>query len=337
MIDRSISQPGSCPPRGFTLVELLVVVAIIGTLIALLLPAVQSARESARRMACGTNMRQVGVALLHFHDHQARFPAGWLRKPAVSATASDDEQPGWGWASKLLPQMEEEGLYNTIAFDKPVFDPNDPSRHENVRSMVIPGFLCPSDRTGPTETAGRFLIGQDDGAHEEDEHGDHHEEGEGEGSHGYHPVDGGDLPSLEAASLIAKSNYVGMFGALHDIDEEPAQGDGIFFQNSKTAIKHILDGTSKTILLGERSSRLGCSTWAGVIEGAEAKRSRVLGSGDHPPNSSDHFGDFSSGHSAGANFVFADASVHFLAESIDETVFRALCSRAGGEVTAELP
>lgn len=324
-------------PTGFTLVELLVVVAVIGTLIALLLPAVQSARESARRTTCGSNIRQLGVALLHFHDHHSRFPAGWLRKPVASGTDSEDEQPGWGWASKLLPQMEEEVVYDTIAFDKPVFDPNEPSQHEDVRARVIPLFLCPSDVTGPTETGKRFLIGQDDGMHEGDgdDHGDEH--GHDDHGHGYHPVDGGDMPSLVAASLIAKSNYVGMYGGDHDIDEKPAQGDGIFFQNSKTAIKHIVDGTSKTILLGERGSRMGCSVWIGVIEGAEAKRSRVLGTGDHAPNSSDHFGDFSSGHAGGANFVYADASVRFLTESLDEAVFKALCSRAGGEAVSGHP
>jgi len=74
--------------RGFTLVELLVVIAIIGTLVGLLLPAVQSARESARRRACSNNIRQLGVALLHVHDHNGRFPSGWQ-------AADEDEHPGW--------------------------------------------------------------------------------------------------------------------------------------------------------------------------------------------------------------------------------------------------
>ena len=74
-----------------------------------------------------------------------------------------------------------------------------------------------------------------------------------------------------------------------------AAGDGIFFRNSKVGFRHIADGTSKTILVGERSSRLGCTTWVGVIKGAEALRARVVGVADHSPNdSSGHFDDFSS-------------------------------------------
>lgn len=337
----SLSQDRFLRSRaGFTLVELLVVMAIIGTLIGLLLPAVQSAREAARRTSCSNNLRQLGIAMHHFHDHASRFPAGWERigRPGQS---HDDDQPGWGWAAKLLPQLEQAGLLNGIRTKDPVFDPTDPSIHADIRSAVIPLMVCPSDRTGPTESGGRFLIGQSDGVEEHDEsghdHGDHGHD-EGEGGHGFHPVDGGELASLAAAGEIGKANYVGMFGWQHDIDAEPDNGDGILFRNSRIGLKHVMDGSSKTILLGERSSRLGCSTWVGVIDGAEARRARVVGVGDHPPDSTvGHFDDFSSAHPGGAHFVHADASVHFLSDSIDEDVYHALCTRAAGETVGDAP
>lgn len=313
---------------GFTLVELLVVIAIIGTLIGLLLPAVQAARESARRMSCGNNIRQLGLALHHIHDHASRFPAGWI------ATAAD-EQPGWGWASYVLPQIEEGNLHERIDFKSPVFSSTAANDiHREIRETVIAVFSCPSDVRGPTEQAALFEVGADDGLEEHEDHGEG-EESDGEHEHHeFHPVDGGELTALCKA---AKSNYVGMYGWQHELEEEPAAGDGIFFRNSRVGFKHITDGSSKTILLGERSSRLGCSAWAGVIVGAEAMRARVVGAGDHVPNTSDHFDDFSSGHSGGVQFAYADASTHFLADSVDEAVYHALCTRAGGEAVTDAP
>jgi prepilin-type N-terminal cleavage/methylation domain-containing protein len=316
---------------GFTLVELLVVIAIIGTLVGLLLPAVQSARESARRTSCSNNIRQLGLALHHVHDHASRFPAGWI-------ASSTDEQPGWGWASHLLPQIEQGNLHDRIDFKKPLFSATAADDvHREVRETAIAIFTCPSDVRGPTENAGLFAVGADDGLDEHDEH-DEHDEGEGpeeeHDHHGFHPVDGGELTALCSA---AKANYVGMFGWQHEVEEEPAEGDGIFFRNSRIGFRQITDGSSKTILIGERGSRLGCSVWTGVIAGAEAMRARVVGAGDHVPNTSQHFDDFSSSHSRGVQFVYADASTHFLADSIDETVYHALSTRAGGEAASEAP
>jgi hypothetical protein len=310
--------------RAFTLVELLVVIAIIGVLVGLLLPAVQAARESARRSSCSNNMRQLGLAMHHYHDHAKRFPSGWIgSSSAAGAVADEDEQPGWGWASRLLPQIEAGPLYDRIDFRSPVFDPVGADVHAEVRRSVIATFLCPSDTRGPAEVAGVFGIGKESGEEGHEEH-DHH----------FHAVDGGDLETL---CEVAKSNYVGMYGWQHEVDDEPAAGDGILFRNSRFSFKDVTDGTSKTILLGERSSRHGCSTWAGVIAGAEVMRSRVVGVGDHVPNTGEHFDDFTSGHHGGVQFVYADGSCRLLSDSIDETVYHALCTRAGGEVVADAP
>src|SRR5262245_64147082 len=102
---------------AFTLVDLLVVIAIVGVLVALLLPAVQMARESARRMSCQNNLKQIGLALQSYHDGQRAFPPGYVS--AVDA-AGNDTGPGWGWGAKALPYMEQGTLYDTIRLDQPI-------------------------------------------------------------------------------------------------------------------------------------------------------------------------------------------------------------------------
>ena len=310
--------------RAFTLVELLVVIAIIGTLVGLLLPAVQSARESGRALQCKNNLHQLGVALHHFHDHARSFPAGWKgllqgHEPALP----QDDQPGWGWAVSLLPQIEQEGVLNQIDFKKPLYDSSNPSQHAAVRKALVPVFLCPSDIPGPTQSgAGIFAIGSDDGQEETTVDGQL-----------YRKVDGEPFAPF---CDVAKANYVGLYGTT-EVDDAPADGNGIFFRNSRVGFKEMLDGSSKTIMVGERRSRLGCSAWAGVVVGAKAQRVRTVGVADHTPNHPEgHFDDFSSQHPAGAHFLFGDASVRRLNDAIDETVYQALCTRQGGEVEGVL-
>jgi prepilin-type N-terminal cleavage/methylation domain-containing protein len=303
---------------AFTLVELLVVIAIIATLIGLMLPAVQSVRESSRATACRNHVRQVGVALHHVHDHKQRLPSGWQgvtqgHDPAVAA----DEVPGWGWAAQLLPQMEERAVQDSISFAQPIYDPGAPTVNSMAREKVVPGFLCASDGAGPTETGGLFNIGTDDGEEETIFNGVK-----------YRQVDGGPFPAL---CRVAKSNYVGVYGT-SEVDDSPASGDGAFFRNSRIRFRDFADGLSKTAIVGERASRLGGSMWAGVISGAKAQRVRNVGIADHTPNHPNgHFDDFSSGHPTGVHFLFGDGSVRRIDDTVDETVYRGLCTRAGNE------
>jgi len=269
--------------NAFTLVELLVVIAIIGILVALLLPAVQYARESARRSQCQSNMHNVGIALHNFHDVHGSLPAGWV------ADVPDGE-PGWGWGAHLLPYLEQKALLdNEIHLEHHIDEPE----NEFARQSVIPIYLCPSD----ANSTGTIML---TGIH---------------------------APLAE----VGRSNYVGVFGT-DEIEDVPSHGDGVFYHNSHTRLADILDGLSTTIMVGERSSKLGGSTWVGMIHGATDAMARVVGSCDHVPNDPhSHFDDFSSHHASGANFILGDASVRLISDDIDLDVYHALATRSNGE------
>ncbi len=313
--------------RAFTLVELLVVIAIIGTLVGLLLPAVQSAREAARRTQCTNNLKQVGLALHNYHDANKKLPEGWLCEPAPTGHA--DEGNGWGWASRILPFMEEEALFRQHI--QPIL------RSGSIATLVgttpsavqtvIPGFLCPSDEAAGKPT---FQPGAAGGGNDHD-----------------HP------DNAPGGTTYSRTNYVGMFGSNgwededddhdehgeeedhddHDEHEEhgePYNGNGIFFANSRMPFSHVTDGLSKTIMVGERDSRIGGSLWIGMDEDLAEPIGRVVAHGHHPPNGNadeQHFGDISSRHPGGANVVFADGHCEFISEGVELNLFKQMCTR----------
>jgi prepilin-type N-terminal cleavage/methylation domain-containing protein/prepilin-type processing-associated H-X9-DG protein len=278
---------------AFTLVELLVVIAIIGVLVGILIPAVQAAREAARRATCKNNLRQTGLALHSYHDARRSLPTGWLGFDAAGRPDAEGER-AWGWASRILPFVEEDPLFKSIRFDRPITDPV----NRGPRETVLPVYLCPSDATPPTFTLQREAGGQ---------------------------------PIVD----LSRSNYVGVYGT-RELEEFPNEGDGIFFHNSRTQFKHIVDGLSKTFIVGERSSHLGSSTWVGVLPDGEEAIARIVGSGDLPPNPASldngHLDDFSSYHPSGTHFLFADGAVTMIGDEIDPAVYKAMCTRAGQEI-----
>lgn len=302
----SIFRTGSKlrPPRAFTLVELLVVIAIIGILVGLLLPAVQSAREAARRMQCSNNMKQIGLAAHNYESVHKRLPAGWNASSVVG-------DPGWGWATALLPMMEGGNIQQQIDVRLSIADP----RHTSVRTVTVPSFHCPSD---PWPNV--FEIGEDSGH-----------------VHG-HPQPGDPVESIDEGPKlfpIAKSNYVGMFGTF-ELEDAPYSGDGIFFGNSRTKFRDIRDGLSNTLMVGERDGRFGGSIWHGFVSAAAEPAARVVGVADHAPNHpGGHFEDFRSYHPGGVNFLRADGSVRMYQQTMDQAVYRAMATIAGGEVVSE--
>ena len=134
--------------HGFTLVELLVVIAIVGVLVALLLPAIQAAREASRRVSCENNLKQIGLALQSYHDRLRQLPPGYLstlNSPASQGPNSDctwnETGPGWGWAAYVLRDLEETSLQQTIRFDLQIADP----MNTVARTTSVQAFICPSE------------------------------------------------------------------------------------------------------------------------------------------------------------------------------------------------
>jgi prepilin-type processing-associated H-X9-DG protein len=136
---------------------------------------------------------------------------------------------------------------------------------------------------------------------------------------------------------LARASYVAMFGTLELEDceglcSQQCRSDGPFYHNSKTNFRDILDGLTSTILAGERSVRVGDSTWTGSVSGGEEAFARVMGIADHTPNHPhSHLDDFGSHHPGGAQFLLGDGSVRFLSESIALPVYQSLATRSGGE------
>jgi prepilin-type N-terminal cleavage/methylation domain-containing protein len=288
--------------RGFTLVELLVVIAIIGLLVALLLPAVQAAREAARATQCKNHLKQLGIALHQYHDLIGRLPPGWLgNRP--------EGTPGWGWTPGLLPYLEQANLSeNAIHRHLPIAH----TTNQQARETPLAVLFCASDPQPRVVT----IFGGDD-----------HDDEEADNDH----VAPRNIEEGSPLLRIARTNYVGVFG-VSEIEDLPAAGEGVFYFQSRIRFAEITDGLSNTVIVGERSARLGNSVWAGVVPGANSAMARVVGIADHPPNDpGHHFDDFASHHPGGVQFLLADGSVQRINNQIEMAVYQALCTRAGGE------
>jgi len=332
--------------EGFTLIELLVVIAIIAVLIGLLLPAVQSAREAARRLQCVNNLKQIGLALHNYHSAQDVFAPGYISAidPTITDPCDQDAEngksidlgTGWAWGSLLLPYMEQQNVYASINMNLSVaFKAND-----TASLTILNAHLCPSD-PGPSLVP-VFADPPD-------------------------PANPGSFSGSNIVDQVSRGNYVGMWGigeicAGSGPNNTPNVGSigtpaGMFGRNSKISVASVTDGTSNTIAIGERSHNLSYVTWtARSIGGWLGKTSLVEGGTDtfNPSpeecwtqvlgpagledgnrtinNPMAHVEDYWSRHPGGANFLFADGSVHFLKNSINPIAWRALATRSFGEV-----
>jgi len=317
----SLRRPSARSKTAFTLIELLVVIAIIAVLISLLLPAVQSAREAARRAQCLNNLKQIGIALHTCHEIHGTFPPGYVsnfrRDSGDEGTAEDDIGPGWGWASQILPQMEQAPIHSAINFSLTMTY----AANETAQLTRISSFLCPSDFT-PNKVPVR------------------------------------EETNTQTIYTVGTSNYVGVYG-VGEIGEAPGRGNGTFFRNSRVGIGQMTDGTSNTFVGGERSHNLSYATWTGRAIGGwlfttssfeggtnkfvpdpEESFCMILGpieveEGEEPrtPNRpAAHVEDYWSRHPGGVNFLFGDGSVRFIKDTINEQLYAGLATRNGGEV-----
>ena len=289
-------------PRGFTLVELLVVIAIIGVLIALLLPAVQAARESARRSQCNNNLKQIGLALQTHHDAQRKLP------PAFEYTGSaDNTRCTWGWAVYSMPYMEEGSLYNVLdptkrrlhtVFIAPV---TPPSADQVALQTVIQTLRCPSDTTRELNNLEPFGP-------------DHYD--------------------------LATSNYKVVAGTA--LVDRGRDGLGMFWGNSWLSMAECLDGTSKCFAAGEASEVQEAANWAGAGRTNDANigiprasgRSNFVLNFNYGSTSVNRAKGFGSRHPGGANFLMLDGSVHYFSENTQSAVMVGLGNRRDGAVVA---
>jgi len=293
---------------GFTLVELLVVIGIIGILVAMLLPAVQAARAAARRAQCNSQLRQIGLALHSYHDALNSLPPGWVTWHAGFYTGGPDEEPGWGWAAFLLPFIEQRNVLPS-AMDLTV--PIRKAESRPARITQIPIYKCPSDPGPPilvlkaVRTYTFPILSPQ----------------------AFHP------PPVHYEVDLARANYVGGYGS-GEIGQYPHVGNGVFFLNSEVRFADVLDGLSNTIFVGERSTTILPATWTGVIFSAENAEARIIGTAARPPNSKQpNVADFQSWHTDGSLFLMGDGSVQWISQTVDRSVFAARATRAGGEST----
>lgn len=326
--------------NGFTLVELLVVIAIIGILVALLLPAVQAAREAARRVHCQNNFKQVGLALHNYLSAQRTFPPG-----AIFSRFSDPKSPGiatklglnyngFGWSAFVLPFAEFADVTSMI--DNWRDYGHQPGSWQAV-GQLVPMYVCPSNASSTTwvECCGGTVM--HDGISEQD-------------------------LRVTAMAGVADSEYALMSTSANSYQptyQPTSVGNGILFNLSKIQAKHVTDGMSNTLAVGEVTGGLGPDGggsgklvdmgWAWATRNVQSTRLGINPAGSVPGGRNDSLQPFDGGggnrhvqvydetgfssfHSGGCYFTFADGHVEFLGQDINQAVLQALATRAGDEV-----
>jgi len=316
--------------RGFTLVELLVVIAIIAILIALLLPAVQAAREAARRVQCANHFKQVVLALHNYHGAQLAFPPGMIQWEGSSTYVPEcgpkppgghDNYHGFSWSAMVLPYLEEGAVAEQFDFDAPgcnfwgnyqvaaahitIYEcPSDPQSGEEFQYS---GTQPPSELVAPTNISG-ITDSQDYSCD------------------GVHPRQLRDFAAISPWS-------------------PPAVGaDGMMANQQGCPIKSVLDGTSQTLMIAEVTgagpgTRWGFAyyTWNIMDTETGINGPFTVPGGCPPEQFSKILTGASSYHLGGCHFGVVDGSVQFLSENITPDVLAALTTRAGGEVVPGNP
>ncbi|QDT68642.1 hypothetical protein MalM25_15650 [Planctomycetes bacterium MalM25] len=327
---RRASRPSA---TAFTLVELLVVIAIIGILVALLLPAVQAAREAARRSQCVNGQKQLALAVMNYESATGRFPAcyggfnfGAGQRSSIASRREDET--GVGWILEVLPYLEESGLYDQFAeanVFEGFFQQGNASglglKRPEARQLVqteLKMLQCPSDQSviGLSEEQAQWsgipvsMLSY-----------------KGNAGNPIHVFQGNDLMP-EFPHNTDYDRYKGYSGA-------PAPG--VFYYASylsPTKFKHITDGTSNTMMLGEDVAEQNKHSATFYSNTNYCSTVVPLNYFADPPGSFAWYEEsgFRSLHPGGANFAWCDGSVSFINEGIDHDVYQRLSTRGGDEV-----
>ena len=305
--------------HGFTLVELLVVISIIGVLIGLLLPAVQASRESARRISCGNNLHQIGLALHGYLEANGCFPIGTALQgypdgtsPPASLLNSGPYRPGV--FAMILPYLGQDTLYTNLQMDLAI----DEGVNVALGKTLISTYLCPS---------ADHVYGLEKAPHS--------------------------LPLADSSMQFAVIDYNGMNGAMQLLTGAPSanQDHGGFAERQQLRIANFVDGTSQTIDVVE-TLKFGRGVWIhgrphynqaacaiNTLNGSNNVPNTVYPDGSNLPVTDRGPGKgtggtwgISSSHPGGANTLFVDGSVHFLTNSLSAETLISLITRDRGEV-----
>jgi type II secretory pathway pseudopilin PulG len=304
------------------LIELLVVLAIIGMLAGLILPAVQKIREAAARTQCVNHLKQLGVALHGHHDSLGHFPSGYEADWNDPGRDPDtwDGPNGWAWGAQLLPYLEENTLHTQIDWSKPCWDP------VNIQATraTIKVFTNPQARNA----RGLFEV---------------------------RDSDGNVLATFGVTHFVANCGHDEPWGYDH-MGDQSAVANGPFYRNSRVRIAEVLDGMANTVFLGEHAD-ISNKTWVGVVPGAEVcpidatrfpatecDRAATLVLAHSGPAPSEpgviHPPGFPTCHvcqmygpwsSPGGNVLFGDGRVQFIAATINLDTWAALTSIRNGD------
>ena len=322
---RVLRQENAC--KAFTLVELLVVIAIIGMLVGLLLPAVQSTRESARRMQSINNLKQIGLAMQNYESALRTFPSGYVSNSHLPGAygATLDAAPGWAWGALLLPYLEQTTLHSQLDFNLPCWH----ATNQTLSRARVPVYLNP----GAANYEGDTVITDSSGVV---------------------------MARLGRSHYVGNSGHDEAWGYTPPVLDWKRIANGPLYRNSRVRMAEVTDGLSNTVFVGEHTT-ISDKTWVGVVPGSY---SCPLDPSRFPFTECDHAATYVLCHSGpatdepgvvhapsfptchvcqmyapwsggGGNVLLGDGSVRYVPTTINLNTWAAMNSCAMGEVFSD--